>query len=1079
MNPDDGSAREMRGPIAYMARNGVAANFLMLLIVAVGLVSLTGLVKEAYPVLNFDAVEVSVAYPGATPAEVEKSIVLKVEERLETLDAVDRVTAVAAQGMASVIAELKSGEDVDRSVDDIAAAVGRIQTLPAAAERPVVREMTHRQSVIRAVLHGDISERALKELAYRIEDELASLPLVSYVETSGVRDYEISIEVPVVRLRALGLTLDDVAAAIRSGSLELSGGSVETRDAEVLVRTVGQSHTQHDFEDIVVLSGSDGTMVRLGDIAEVRDGFRNVGLIVRHDGQPAAFVEVYRVAGEQIQDVARAVERHLDQRIGPSLPPGVSLTIWNNDARVYEERLGLLVDNGFQGLVLVLLIMTLFLQVRLAVWVALGIGISFIGTAATMLVLDVSVNTVSLFAFILAVGIVVDDAVVVAESVHLERRKGTRADLAAIRGTRRIRKPLIFAVFTTVVAVVPLLFVPGPVGALLSSVPIILISVLVISLLESLLILPNHLSHLPGPDWEPSHPLERLVLGIQARVDDLVRWFVDGPLDRGLRLATGQPAMVLAGAAGAVVLVVALIPAGIVDVLDAPRVEGDVVTARLEMPKGTPARRTHELAADLEAAGRRAVERLELDRSAAATPLLIGVNLFVGMEPRADLGSLAPEPGLNPQSHIAIVELRLVPESQREGISAGDVQGAWLDEAGEVPEAQALTLSSTVFDFGKPIHVELSHADPDRIGPVAEALAERLRELQGVFDIQSDHTEGLQEIQLGLRRDARTLGLTLESLAGQVRSAFFGREALRVQRGREDVRVYVRLPAAERDNVADLETYLIRAPSGGEVPLSRVADLVSSDAPSSIRRTDGRRVVTVTADVDLAVVTPAEVAADLTDTILPELQARAPGLDYAFGGRQQRQADLFGSMGRGSVIALVVMYGLLAIPLGSYGRPLIVMAVIPFGVVGAILGHMVMGLGMSPESFLGVIGLSGIVVNDSLVMLDFIDRRLKEGAPVQVAVMDGAKGRFRPIFLTSATTFLGFAPLIFDQSTQARFLSPLAVSLGGGILVATATVMVLVPALATVSLRAQRREGAGSSPVQSAVETYAAAGRHG
>ena len=1055
MSPDDVSAAEGRGPIAYMVRNGVAANFFMFLIIAVGLVSLTGLVKEAYPVIDFDAVEVSVPYPGATPAEVEESIVLKIEERLETLDAVDAITAIAAPGMASVIAELKSGEDIDRAVDDISAAVGQIQTFPGAAERPRVRNMTHRQSVIRAVLHGDIPERALKELAYRIEDELSSLAPVSYVETSGVRNYEISIEVPLGRLRSLGLTLDDVAEAIRSGSLDLSGGSIETRDAEVLVRTVGQSYDQQDFEDIIVLTRRDGTAVRLGDMAEVRDGFQDAGSILRHDGQPAAFVEVYRVAGEQILDVARAVEEHVTRRIVPTLPPGVRLTIWNNDAQIYQQRLGLLVDNGLQGLVLVLLIMTLFLQIRLAVWVALGIAISFIGTLATMLVFDVSVNTVSLFAFILAVGIVVDDAVVVAENVHLERKKGTRGDLAAIRGTRRIRKPLIFAVLTTVVAVVPLLFVPGPVGALLSSVPIILISVLVISLLESLLILPNHLSHLPGPGWEPSHPVERFIHRIQARVDALVQWFVNGPLDRGLRMATGQPAVVLAGAAGAFVLVVALIPAGIVDVVDAPAVEGDVVSAHLEMPKGTPVRRTFEMAAGLEAAGRRVVEGFESARIEAG-PLLVGVNLLVGMAPRADLGSFEPEPGLNPQSHMATVEFRLVPEAQRPGISAVDFQSAWRDEVGEVPAARALTVTSTVFDFGKPIHVELSHPEIDRSGPIGEALTQRLRELQGVFDIQSDHAEGLQEIQVGLRHDARTLDLTLQSLAAQVRSAFFGSEALRVQRGREDVRVYVRLPDAERDDIADLESYLIRTPEGGEVPVSRVADLRSADAPSLIRRTDGQRVVTVTADIDPAVITAAEVGALLTGAVLPDLQAANPGLTYAFGGRQQRQADLFGSMGRGAVIALVVMYGLLAVPLGSYGKPLIVMAVIPFGVAGAILGHLVMGLGMSPESFLGVIGLSGIVVNDSLVMLDFIEQRLREGAPVQVAVLDGAKERFRPIFLTSATTFLGFAPLIFDRSTQAQFLSPLAVSLGGGILVATATVMLLVPALATVFLQARR-----------------------
>ena len=1049
MSPDDAPGREARGPIAYMARNGVAANLLMFFIVAGGLVSLNGLVQEAFPVLSFDYVEVSVSYPGATPDEVEQSIVLKIEEQVEALDGVREVTAVAAEGHASVMAGLETGTDMSQALDAIESAVGRIHTFPAGAERPDVGRMTNRQSVIRLVLHGDVSERALKELAYRTEDELAALPAVSYVETSGVRDYEISIEVSLRRLRALGLTIGDVSDAVRRGSLELSAGSIETRDAEVRVRTTGRRYDQHDFEEVVVLSRSDGTVVRLGDIAEVRDGFGEADLIVRHRGARAAFVEVYRAAGEQVLDVAAAVEEHVERRLRASLPPGVGVAVWNNDAEIYESRLGLLLENGFLGLLLVLAALALFLEIRLAFWVALGIGVSFVGALSAALAFDVSINTISLFAFILGVGIVVDDAIVVAEHVHAERRKGTPGVEAAIRGARRISTPVIFAVLTTVAAFAPLLLLPGPLGTVMGAIPIILIAVLVLSLVESLLVLPNHLSHLPGPEWRPSNPVDRFFSRVQGHVDRGFRWFVEGPLDRGLRLATGQPAVVLAGGVGMIVLSAALVPAGVIGVIFTQAVESDIVTASLEMPEGTPARRTAAVAEEIEAAGQRALDRLSLGRPETAEPLLAGVNLAVGMKGRPLGGAIAQEPSLTPRGNVATVEFKLL-AAERRDVGAGAFLQAWREEAGAVPEARSLTFSADLLDLGFPVQAALSHPDPDRLGPIGDEVVERLRELEGVFDVRSDHTAGLREIQLELRPEARTLGLTLDGLARQVRTAFFGDEALRVQRGREDVRVYVRLPADERDAIADVEGYLVRTPAGAEVPLSRVARARLATSPSSIRRKDGRRVVTITADVDPAVVTGGEVTAALADGALPELAAAHPGLAYTFGGEQQQQLESFDALGRGFILALLAIYALLAIPFGSYTKPLIVMAVIPFGVIGAVLGHLVMGLSLSITSMWGIIGLSGVVVNDSLVMVDFIGERLEAGAPVRAAIVDGAKARFRPIFLTSLTTFLGFAPLIFERSVQAQFLAPLGVSVGFGIVFATGILMMIVPALATV-----------------------------
>ena len=562
MSSDVGNHGERRGPLAYMTSNGIAANLLMWGIVAAGLVSLTGLEREAWPTTPFYHIEVSMPYPGATPEEIEESIVVKIEDQVSGLDNVTAVKSVAAPGMASVRVQMDFGSDMDKALDDIESAVNRIQTFPAGAERPSFQEMDNRFSMMRLIVHGDVSERSLKELAYQIEDELTSLSSVSQVEVSGARAYEISIEVPLHRLRALGLTLNDIAGAIRQSSLDLSAGSIDTRETQVRVRTLGQNYDQQDFEDIVLLSGRDGTVVRLGDIAEVSDGFQEADLIVRHQNNPAVFVEVFRAGGEQVMDVANAVKEHLANEVIPTLPDGVGITLWNDESQAYAERANLLLKNGILGLLLVLVALSLFLQVRLAIWVVVGLAVSGIGALAVMMALDVAINTISLFSFILAIGIVVDDAIVVAEHIQHERNQGTPGVAAAIRGVRRIKVPLTFAVLTSVVAFIPLLYIPGGVGDVWRALPIIMIAMLLFSLVESLFVLPNHLSHLPGPDWKPTNGFDRFFVRLQRRVDVRLQRFVQGPVDRALRFATGRPGVTMTGAVAALVLSISLLPAG-------------------------------------------------------------------------------------------------------------------------------------------------------------------------------------------------------------------------------------------------------------------------------------------------------------------------------------------------------------------------------------------------------------------------------------------------------------------------------------------------------------------------------------
>jgi len=1055
--------KRARGAVAYMARNGVAANLLLFLLVVAGIASLGSLVQEVFPEFSLDTISVSVAYPGATPDEVEEAIVRKIEEQIKAVEGIKQITATASEGVGSVSVELKLGTDVSRALDDIKAEVDRIVTFPVGAERPEVRELTNRQSALRLAISGDVPERTIKEVAYRVEDALSDLPEVSYVETSSIRPYEISIEVPQDRLRALGLTLGQIADAVRQGSLDLSGGTLRTTDEEVRVRTLGQNYDQADFEDIIVVSTLDGTTLRLGDIATVRDDFQDTDLVAQFNGRPAAIVEVFRTSDERVLDIVSAVTRALDAEITPTLPEGISLDIWENSATVLEGRIGLLLKNAFLGLALVLISLTLFLDIRLAFWTAVGIGVSFVGTLAIMLLLGVSVNVLSLFGFILAIGIVVDDAIVVGENIFAERERGTGPLDSAVRGAMRIRGPVTFAVLTTVAAFSPLLFVPGVLGKILGAIPIIVISVLALSLVESLFILPNHLSHLPPPGQSSHSKFGRFFERVQTYFDGGLKRFVNGPLDAALRFATGRPSIVVASGIGLLVLAFALVPAGLLRISFFPEVGGDVVSANLELPVGTPSERTREAAERLVAGARAAAEQLEAERPDDAAPLIEAIFMTVGSRPAG--GGPGGGGGGASGSNLAAVQVKLL-ESEERDLPARVFEDLWRDKVGPLPQARSLQFASSLINAGAAVQVELSHPETARLDAISEQVVTELGSFQGVFDIKTDADAGLREVQLELLPAARTLQLTLDDVARQVRSAFFGQEALRVQRGREDVRVYVRLPEGERDAIGDVEGYRVRTPGGGEVPLDRVAQVSFGTSPTSISRKNGQRTLTVTARVDEQVVSGAEVTGALRSGLLAQLRASDPRLSVSYGGEQQEQADSFGAIGRGFIVALFVIYALLAIPFGSYTQPLIIMAAIPFGIVGAFIGHLLLGLPVGLLSLFGIIGLSGVIVNDALVMIDFINEQRAQGADPYQSIVDGAKARFRPIMLTSLTTFLGVAPLVFERSVQAQFLIPMAAALGFGILFGTAILMMVVPALMALqadfeqwraSLRGRRR----------------------
>ncbi len=1033
------------GPIAFMARNSVAANVLMLFLVLAGLASAGNLVQEVLPDVSLDQVQILVLYPGATPGEVEESVVRRIEEQIRGVEGLDWIEATASEGFGSVIARFKPGTDINGALDEVKAEVDRIITFPEEAERPQVREITSRQNVIRLLVYGDAPERTLKELAYAIEDGISSLPEVSLAEVSGARRYEVSIEVPQRRLRALGLTLDDVASAVRQGSMELSAGRISTGEEEILVRTLGRNYDQGDFEDIIVLTRPDGTSVRLREIATVRDGFADTDLSVRYNGQRAVEIDVYRTSSEKVLEIAEAVRDHLAAEVLPALPPGVNVEIWKDDSVEVSGRLGLMIKNALLGLALVLAALTLFLEVRLALWVAVGLAVSFIGTFLFMQLLGVSVNMFSLMALVLALGIVVDDAIVVGESVFSQRERGVGGTAAAIRGTRRVSAPVLYSVLTTVTAFAALL--PGAGPQLGRHIPLVVITVLLISLVESLLILPNHLSHLPPPDASGEGRLFGGLRRVRGNVDLLLKRVVDGPLDRGLRLAVDQPAVALASAAGLLVVTMGMVSAGVVPNQFMTPIEGDVVSANLEMPVGTPGERTSAVAAQLEAAGHRALERIEQERGAEAEPLEVGVAVTIGRLAALydPLGGNAVEAA---RGHLGAVQFKLI-DWERHDIAPSTFERLWREEVGVLPDAKALSVSSNLITLGLPVHFHLSHPDPDRLAVIADEFVTELNGIDGVFDVRSNLDEGSRELQLELKPAARSLNLTVGHFASQVRAAFFGAEALRVQRGREDVGVYVRLPEDERNSAVDVESYLLSTP-GGEVPLGQVASARLARSSATIHRMDGRRAVTVTADLDPVLATGAQVHRSLEDGILERLSVEDGQFWYAVGGLRKLQDEANATLGKWFSLALLVMYALMAIAFGSYSQPLIILAAVPLGAVGAVAGHMLLGLSLGIWSIYGLIGVSGVVVNDSLLMIRFINDLRASGLPARAAIIAGAKDRFRPILLTSLTTFVGVVPLVFETSTHAQHLVPLAASVGFGILIATALLMLVVPALLAV-----------------------------
>ena len=919
-------------------------------------------------------------------------------------------------------------------LDDLKTRVDAIETFPERTEKPIISEGRTQIRVVDIAVSGRTDERTLKSVAERVRDELVSLPEITQVEFASVRPYEIAIEVSEQALRRHGLTFDDVARAVRRSSIDLPGGSIRSESSEIRLRTVGQAYRGSEFEDLVLLARADGTRLRVGDVATVVDGFAETDQFGRLDGEPAVVLSVLRTGGESDMAISRAVDDYLERK-APTLPEGIRLTGWMNQAEALIDRLGLMLGNGAAGLALVFALLAVFLELRLAFWVSLGIPISFLGMFMLMPGLDVTANIVSTFAFIMVLGIVVDDAIIVGENVYRHQRRGRNPLEGALEGVREVATPVFFAVLTTVAAFAPLLFVPGLLGKMMRYVPLVVIPCLLFSLVESLNILPAHLAHRRTDRRGPWSRFQRaLAEGIETLVDRVYRPALAASLRwRYVSLAAGVSMLVLT---------VGLVLGGRVAFHFFPAPEADVIYATLTMPLGTPAAATAAAAQRLEDSAERL--RREVIEQAGTDPLrhvLIAVgNQPLGVAPGPLWGGPSQASG-----HRAQVMLELAPPGER-GVRADELGRRWRELTGPMPEALELGFSASDLLPGEDVNVQLVGADPVQLRAAVDRVKEGLRGYTGVHDVTDSFQGGPREMRIDIKPAAEALGLALEDVGRQVRQAFYGEEAQRIQRGRDDIRVMVRYPAERRRSLGDLESMRIRTPDGGEVPFGYVAAVESGRGVSSIRRVNQNRAINVTAALDETVTSAGAVSAALAADVMPAVQRDHAGVRYSLEGSQADQNAVLGSLQVGFPLALFVIFALLAIPLRSYVQPLIIMSAIPFGFVGAVGGHVVMGENVTMLSMMGVVALSGVVVNDSLVMVDFINRERRRGGSLLGAVLEAGAARFRPILLTSITTFAGLAPLLLEQGTQADFLKPMAISLAFGVLFATFVTLVLVPA---------------------------------
>tara|TARA_R110000823_G_scaffold130015_17_gene258081 strand:- start:15435 stop:18599 length:3165 start_codon:yes stop_codon:yes gene_type:complete len=1049
--------------IAWFVHNPVASNLLMMILVAGGLLALPTIHQEEFPTLEVDAVQVRVPYLGAAPTEVESGVCVRIEEAVEGTEGIDRITSEASEGYCSVNIELVAGIDKTKVANDIKSKVDAIDSFPAETEQPVTTEVSIVATVLQIAVSGKTDERTLKLVGQRMRDDIAAMPGVSRVQLQFARPYEISIEVSEQTLRRHDLSLAEVGRAIERSSLDIPGGSLKTEGGEILLRTRGQAYRGQEFEDIVVLTRNDGTHVTLGEIARVVDGFEDTDLRARFDGNPTVSLKVSRVGKEDIMAIAERVKTYLEQA-RREVPEGIAINIWQDESQDLVDRLDALTRNAVSGLALVLLVLTLFLRFRLAFWVAAGIPVALLGTVAMFPLAGISISTLSVMAFILVLGILVDDAIVVGERVYAHEKRGLPRLEAAIAGTQEVSLPVFFGVLTTMATFIPVVNIPGPMGGFYEPLGYTVMIALAFSIIESQFILPSHLAH-RRPEKEPGESgLMNRWLGLQERISGSLEVAATRYYQPAVERALEWRYLTIALGVVVLALTLSLFASGRMQFQFFPAVEGTHLYAALTMPEGTSVEETARAVQRLEDAA--TLLQAELDEGLAAGEASKISHVF------SSIGSLIPKGSISgegaAQSNIAEVGIELNLPRNYSGVSTQTFANRWRELTGNIPDALELTFTSESFGVGKAISFELYGKNFEELRSVAAELRIALKGYAGVMDVTDSFRAGKHEVQLALLPGARSLGITLEDLGQQVRHAFYGYEAQRVQRGKDDVRVMVRYPEAQRHSLGDLEDMRIRTADGTQVPFSSVATATLARGYTTIRRIDGNRVVTVTADVDRALTTPESVISTLRKDVLPAILAQHPGVSYSLSGEAEERTESMDSLVSTAALALLVIYALLSIPLQSYLQPLVIMSVIPFGAVGAIIGHYLLGMDLVFFSLLGIVALAGVVVNSSLVLVDFINVQRRQGVSLDWAVSHAGTVRFRPIVLTSVTTFVGLAPIMLDTTISTHLFRPMAISLAFGVLFGTVITLFLVPALYRVLEDLKRLRGTRRTPPHTA-----------
>ncbi len=1033
----------MKNIIRWFILNTVAANLLMVFIIIAGIFTLSRLRMEVFPDITIPIINVSVVYPGASPEDIEESICVKVEEQVQGINGLKRITSSSNEGYGSINIEVENGYDIDEVKDEVKSQVDAITSFPDDAEKPTIRSFDGQPEVITIAVHGHVDEASLLNIAEKVRDEVSELPNITQTRL-GKKPREISIEISENTLQKYGISFDYVANKIRTSSMDVPGGAIETYDGEILIRSKGQAYTGEEFGIIPVLSLADGSTVFLRDIAEIVDGFQDVEYDIKFNSEPALLIRVYRTGEQNALDIADAVHGYIKKK-NPVMPPGVSLTTMKDESVILRGRIELLTENAYLGLGLVLIVLALFLKPKLAAWVSLGIPISFMGGFWLLPLFDVSINMISLFTFILVLGIVVDDAIVVGENIHIYLKRGLSGVDAALEGAYQVAKPVIFAVLTTMVTFSPMILVEGALGKIWKIIPVVTILVLMFSLIESLTILPAHLAHMKINEAKKKNRFSQWWSDIQMGIHNWLQGFIKNKYTPVLELALKNRGNTVAIAISIFILTVGLVASGFIRFNFFPPLEADIVIAGVEYPEGTPVSLTKVGLDQIEKSAYKLKDSLEV--------LYPENKIFINMVSTAGDQPIKTQSARGPGnldatffgSHLAECVIELAPGEERP-ISTVEISKIWRELTGPIPGVKQVTFDSDLFTTGAPIEIQLSSVNREDLKAVTNSLKDKLQTYAGVFDIKDSFSAGKDEIKLNLLPEAQNYGITMASLARQVRQAFYGDEVQRVQRGRDEVKVFLRYPKDERVSLNNLEQMNVRVGNNVEVPLGQVAQGELSSGYSTITRTDRKRSISITADVDLSEANANEILAKFESEHIVPILLDYPSVNYSFEGEQREQRDTLSSLFKNFALALFVVYVLLAVPFKSYLQPLIIMSAIPFGFTGAVIGHIIMGMNLAVLSIIGIVALSGVVVNDSLVMVDFINRYKRDDGKTSLeAALAAGPRRFRPILLTSITTFVGLFPLLIEKSVQAQFLIPMAISLAYGVLFATLITLILVP----------------------------------